>query len=149
MYCNAHFRQLFAEHGDYRFAYEEGEEVEEEREEEEEEVVEVEKEVVVEVAAEEEAVAEAAEEEEGEATCYLYGDLQLPFILEEAWLRVRDPDVPTDWMVLSYARKGVNGTATDDPTLLELIGEGDGGLTACLSCLESAVSASSRVFGEG
>ena len=151
VYCNAHFRQLFAEHGDYRFAYDEGEEVEEEmeEEEEEEEVVEVEKEVVVEVAAEEEAVAEAEEEEEGEATCYLYGDLQLPFVLEEAWLRVRDPEVSTDWMVLSYARKGVNGTATDDPTLLELIGEGDGGLTACLSCLESAASASSRVFWGG
>ena len=180
VYCNVHFKRLFAEYGDYRFAMEEGEEVEggEETETDVAEKVATATEVVAEPEAGGVAVAhprsrcnttagstaaaltaaaavatpdtdmtDADEEGDVAATCYLYGDLRLPFALEEAWLRVRDPTAVTDWCVVSYARTADD--SADDPTLLEVVGEGGGGLGACVECLSTTPSAGSRVFWGG
>ena len=144
IYCNAHFRQLFATTGDYRFAQEENAPAAAS-------VAEataaatpaspVAANSVADVAAPttalgtvvaadskpqgEEAEGEGSEQEGEEATCYLYGDLRIPFAVEEGWLRVRDSECAQNWMLLSYARS--------DPNCIEVVGEGSGGLRECLA----------------
>ena len=76
------------------------------------------------VAAEEKAVV-VEEEEEEEATCYLYGDLQIPFAAEDAWLRIRDDEEVDDWVLLSYD--------DDDPTKIVVVGGGGGGLASLVA----------------
>ena len=75
------------------------------------------------VAAEEKAVV--VEEEEEEATCYLYGDLEIPFAAEDAWLRIRDDEEVDDWVLLSYD--------DDEPTKIVVVGGGGGGLASLVA----------------
>ena len=156
VYCNAHFRQLFAEHGDYRFAFDGDEKAAEAATKEAAEAAAVEEEeaktaettaAASEMAAEEATNAPAAADEDGEATCYLSGELQLPFTLEEAWLRVRDPAAPSDWLIVGYAMRADG--VTEDPTLLEIVGSGDGGLSACVESLGRNPACASRVLWGG
>ena len=78
-----------------------------------------------EAAAVAEEPAAVEEEEEEEATCYLYGDLQIPFAAEDAWLRIRDDEEVDDWVLLSYD--------DDDPTKIVVVGGGGGGLAALVA----------------
>jgi hypothetical protein len=76
------------------------------------------------------AAAAAAEEEEDEgeeATCYVYGDLRLPFAIEERWLEVRDLASASNYLVVSYSRS--------DRNLVEVVGCGSGGLRECVGLL--------------
>ena len=79
---------------------------------------------------EEEAGEEEEGEEEGEATCYIYGDLRIPFCVEEGWLRVRDPSHSQNWLLIGYAR--------GDADRIEVVGQGGGGLGECLAALAAA-----------
>lgn len=36
---------------------------------------------------------------------FRYGDLQIPFAVEDAWLRVRDDDEPQNWLLVSYDKQ--------------------------------------------
>jgi len=58
-----------------------------------------------------------------EPTCYLYGDLRIPFALEDAWQAVCEGD-PRNWVLASYD--------PDDAQRVVVIGGGEGGLSECL-----------------
>ena len=47
------------------------------------------------------AEEEEEEEEEEEPTCYLYGDLRIPFAIEEGWMRVRDAEDANNYIVVA------------------------------------------------
>ena len=65
------------------------------------------------------------DEDEDEGQCYVYGDLEIPFAVEESWLRVRDIEEEQNWMLVSYSN--------ERDTLIEVVGEGSGGLAECLA----------------
>ena len=178
VYCNVHFKQLFALTGDYRFAEgkaEDGSVVAAGRPKEEvagvvapsppappppppappspapppssrqstlredrtlwppmsSDAAEAEAEADGAAPAEAEAAPLQSEEvetvDEDEPTCYVYGDLRLPFAIEEAWVRVRDSSTADNFVVVSYA--------PHDANLIEVVGSGDGGLPACIQLL--------------
>lgn len=86
--------------------------------------------------------AEGTNEEEDDgvaATHYVYGDLRIPFEIEAAWLRVRDPDAPANWLLV--------GPSIADADQVELIGEGAGGLAECRSSLVACGGAGRVVYG--
>jgi len=58
-------------------------------------------------------------------TCYMYGDLQIPFELEDGWQRVCEASFEQNWVLCSYDR--------EDNCKIEVVGEGTGGLTECLA----------------
>jgi len=88
----------------------------------------------VSVGAGEEVDASAEEEDEGQ--CYMYGDLEIPFVVEEGWLRMRDVEEAQNWLLVSYA--------LEQETCIEVVGEGQGGLAECL-----ALASAGRVYWGG
>ncbi|KAL3927957.1 MAG: hypothetical protein SGPRY_002594 [Prymnesium sp.] len=134
-YCNVHFKQLFAREGNYNFAVDSARKssIDAEINDEEPTVPEESNLAAFEpgdVPFTESAPASASsfEKEHGDAvepSCYMYGDLVIPFELEDGWQRVCEASFPQNWILCSYDSR--------NECKIEVLGEGTGGLEECLS----------------